>query len=61
MQIDITPCTAFTPKGLRVMYDLTINGKAIKGSRVFTKAEAEQERDIMLRSKVWKNAQQFLE
>ena len=57
MQIDLIPVRV---QGRR-MYDLSIKGRAIKGSRHFTKAEAEQERTKMMRSDVWRNAKQFLE
>lgn len=61
MQIEIVTVQVQCFQGVRTMHDLTINGRPIKGARSFTKAEAEQERDRMLRSKVWQNAQAFLE
>ncbi len=61
MDIAIDTVVASGPFGPRVMYDLSINGRAIKGARHFTKAEATKERDEMLRSLTWKNGRQFLE
>ncbi len=60
MQIEIVPVQVQCVNGIRTMYDLCINGRAIEGARCFKKAEAEQERTIMYRSPVWKNAQVFM-
>jgi hypothetical protein len=57
MKLDVVPVVVEVLGVKRTMYDLELNGRAIKGARSFTKAEAEQEKSAMLRSPVWKNAQ----
>lgn len=59
---EITIERVIVPKphgGIKVMYQLALDGKHIQGSRHHSRKEAEAELAVMLKSTVWKNAQAF--